>query len=55
MDKLISYVVLDPSQWFFLFDEEIIITWTQEKKTTLCDTVHQAWSAGILAPHGPII
>ena len=27
-DKFISYVVPGPSQWFFHFDEEIVIAWT---------------------------
>ena len=34
-DKFISYVVLGPSQWFFLFSEEFVIAQTQEKTTTL--------------------
>ena len=37
-DKFISCVVPDPSQWFFHFDQEIVITWTQEKITTLGGT-----------------
>ena len=32
-DMFISYVVSDPSQVFFHFDEEIVIAWTQEKTT----------------------
>ena len=44
-DKFISCVVPGPSQWFFQFGEEIVITWTQEKTTTLGGTEphHSSW------------
>ena len=38
MDKFISCVVPNSSQCFFHFTEEIVISWTQEKTTTLGDT-----------------
>ena len=44
-DKFISCVVLGPSQWFFHFGEEIIITWTQGGTTTFGGTEphHSSW------------
>ena len=38
MDKFISCVVPGPTQWFFHFDEEIVIAYTQEKTMTLAGT-----------------
>ena len=34
MNKFISYDVPGPLQWFFHFNEEIVIAWTQENMTT---------------------
>ena len=47
MDKLIPSVVPGPSQWFFYFGKEIIITCTQVKTTTLGGTEphHSSWHA----------
>ena len=38
-------LILYTSQWFFHFGEEIVITWTQEKMTTLGGTEphHSSW------------
>ena len=43
-DKFIACVKPGPSQWFFHFDEEIVIAWTREK-TTLGGTEphHSSW------------
>ena len=43
--KFISGAVPGPSQWFFHFGGEILITWTQEKTTTLGGTEphHSSW------------
>ena len=43
--RISSSVVPGPSQWFFHFGEEVVITWTQEKTITLGGTEphHSSW------------
>ena len=58
-EKLISCFVLGPSQWFFHFGKEIVITWTQEKTTTLGGTEphHSSWQCkeSHRCCHGPLV
>ena len=47
-DKFISCAVPGPSQWFFHFGKETVITWTQEKTMTLVGGIephHSSWNA----------
>ena len=60
-DKFISCVVPDPPHWFFHFGDEIVLSWNQEKRTTLggtephhssgkCKESHRCYFQGPLTP-----